>query len=737
MVINTMPRRPLLLWLALTVAGSLPAITVDPADVRVHAEAVRATFPRPEASEGEAELVAYIAGVARENELAPRVLDFSDFPTGHSFSRVVEVVVGGGGSSTVMVVTPLNHPEDAGPDNDRSASVAAALSIMEAVAAEAAASESPRVTYRFLFAGAEYGSAVGYPKGTALFLDSYFPEEPHALLYLDASRLPPVLETGGGGRVAPSWLLRGVVDAAHANGVTPQVRAGLNQLHRLGISDAPQPLVAYLEAGIPAVYLRSGAPGLQPPELSTVATRLANTTADWAGAFTAGVPETWDRHYLYFQVGRRQIVIGERVFILVLIALFGLSLLYALVFRRQFRKYLRTIGRNAWNLPVLFLLIFAFLTAATYLLGLLLIARRFPTIWEYYPGAYFAFKIATAVFLFSVAAQLLRHLPLSKNGSFYSAAALFMLFVDIVLFSAINLSFGYYFVWAFVWAFVFSVVRQRALKAVALALAPVFLVRVAFEVLRIPELRLTETLLLSTQGDLLLSFMILPFLLMLIRLDFLVRHPIRGRRAFALRLASIGTGTLLAGMLVFVLASDPFTPATPQPVTAVERVDYEEFERTLTLSSPAPLGELMVLFADEEHELDVSGREHTLTSDRLPDVLSVRLSYEDFLDRDRASLRIDAPQPLDEIDIRFLSDAPMVLYDVSYPFSITPDRTRADVYVGKRPPLPLDIRFTVARGTAPAVDIVARSDRHPDPLEVTGPGLEASTHLEVHTRLGQ
>ncbi|MFW6262295.1 MAG: hypothetical protein ACOC6J_12005, partial [Spirochaetota bacterium] len=325
----------------------------------------------------------------------------------------------------------------------------------------------------------------------------------------------------------------------------------------------------------------------------------------------------------------------------------------------------------------------------------------------------------------------------SKNGSFYSAAALFMLFVDIILFSAINLSFGYYFVWAFFFAFVFSVVRQRALKAMALLLAPYFLVRVAFEVLRIPELRLTEELLLSTRGDLLLSFMILPFLLMLIRLDFLVRHPVRGRRAFALRLASIGTGAVVAGMLVFVLLSNPFAPSTPQPVRAVERVDYEEFERTLALSSPAPLGELRVLFAGDEYELDLSGREHSIASDVLPDVLSVRLSYEDFLDRDRASLRIDAPQPIDELEITFLSEEPMVLYDVSYPFTITPDSTRADVYVGKRPPLPLDVEFTVARGTAPAIDIVARSDEHPDPLEVTGPGLEASTRLEVRTRLGQ
>ena len=732
MVINTMGKVVPFLLLALTVAGMAEAFTVDPVAARRHAEAVRATYPRPEASPGEADLASYIRRIAADSGLEAGTIGFSGSAAGHSFSQLVEVVVPGSGTGTVIIVAPLNHPEGASPDEDRSASVAAALSVMESVA-----SAGPhRPTFRFLFPGAEYGVAPDYPKGTRRYLEIYIAEEPHALLYLDADRSPPVIETGGGGRVTPQWLVHRSVDAAYASGVRPQMSVNMSQLHRLGISDAPAALTAFLQAGIPAVYLRSGDSGSAPPSVSAESGRLAVLTAEWAGSFSAGVPDTWDRNYLSFRIGSQHIVVGEQHLLIVLLGLIMSAMLYAFVFPRRFNRYARTIMRNAWNLPVLFALAFGFLTAATYLLELAIIARRFPTVWTWYPSIYFGLKIALSSFLFSVAAQLLRLLPLSKNGSFYSASALVVLFIDIILFSVISLSLSYYFMWAYFWAFVFSVVRSRTLKVASLVLAPLFLVLLAVDVFRVPELRLAEELLLSTRGNLLLSFMILPFLLMLIRLDFLVRHPVRGRRSFALRMASTVSGVAVIGLLVFALVSTPFSPANPQPVRAVETVDYPELARSLSITGPAPLGDIRVLFAGEEHAVSVPGRAHAISTTRMPDVLSVRLSYEDFLERDRARLEIDAPQPIDDVSILLTSPEPMIIYDVSYPFTISADRRTAIISVGRRPPLPLVVDFTLARGIAPTIEIEAESAVHPEPLEITGSGLDVQSRLRIRTRLG-
>ncbi|HKJ86843.1 MAG TPA: hypothetical protein VKA06_12250, partial [Spirochaetia bacterium] len=92
---------------------------------------------------------------------------------------------------------------------------------------------------------------------------------------------------------------------------------------------------------------------------------------------------------------------------------------------------------------------------------------------------------------------------------------------------------------------------------------------------------------------------------------------------------------------------------------------------------------------------------------------------------------------LENVSIEFTSTQPMILYDVSLPFSIAADQRSARVFVGRRPRLPLVIDFTVARGTGPAIEIVAESRSHPDPLEVVGSEIDVETRLLIRTRLEQ
>ena len=321
----------------------------------------------------------------------------------------------------------------------------------------------------------------------------------------------------------------------------------------------------------------------------------------------------------------------------------------------------------------------------------------------------------------------------SKNGSFYSAAALFVLFVDVLLFSTLSLSVGFYFIWAFTCAFLFSLARHRILKAIALLASPFFLIRVAVEVLSLPDLALTEALLLSTRGDLLLAFMTLPFLLMLIRLDFLIRHPVLGRRSFALRMTSLVAGVVVIGLLLYVILSRPYGEEHPQPITVTETVDYPAFTRTLSITSPAPLNQLTLEHSGETYQIDTGGREWVLSLDRLPDVLSVRLSTAEFLDRDRALLEIDAPYRLESLAVQFASEEPLEIYDISYPFSRSPDQRTAEVHIGRRPDVPIRIEYTMATGTYPGVTIVAHSSHHPEPIALYGNNIVVDTELVVRT----
>ena len=556
MVINTMRRAAAFLLCALTVAVSGGTLTVDPDIVRIHAEALRATYPRPEGSPGEADAIQYITTVLDSSGIDYQLRSFADYTGGHSFSSIIDVTIPGSGTDTLLVAVPLNHPENADPDSDRSASLAATLGVIQAAAASAAI-EPPPLTIRFLILGAEFGSEPQYPLGTRAILSRFFPEGDYAMIYLDASNPPLSVATGGGGTTAPDWLVTRTTNAIRAAGLVADVSASMNQLHRIGVTGSPPQMRYYLERGIPVVMLTSNVARFTAPDVRDNAVAIARVLTGWIDSFDTGVPPVWDHHYLLFQFGERQIVIPEGMYLSILLALIGATLLYAVIFRRQMGRYARTVGRNIWNLPLLFLLVFGFLSAGTYLLELFLVVRGFPTLWQYYPTAYIALKIGLSVLFFTLFAQLIRHLPLSKNGSFYSAAALFVLFVDVLIFSALSLSVGFYFIWAFMFAFLFSLSRFRLLKALALLAAPLFLIRLAVDVLTLPELNIAETLLLSTRGDLLLSFVVLPFLLMLIRLDFLVRHPVKGRRSFALTLSSVVSGVVVAGLLIRIRSRSP------------------------------------------------------------------------------------------------------------------------------------------------------------------------------------
>ncbi|TVQ21719.1 MAG: hypothetical protein EA382_13180 [Spirochaetaceae bacterium] len=731
MVINTMRRLAGILWLAVAVTAGVSAFSVDAARAERYAERIRSMYPRTEASEGERDLIAFVTEVVTEAGYAPRRIGFDRASSMHSFSHSIEVVVPGSLDATIVIATPLDHRAGTPPDDDGSASIAAALALIDALAVA-----ETRNTYRFLFLSGEFRDAGENPLGTQRFLADYFPEGPHAMVYLDASQLPFRLETGGGGAVSPSWLIADTVDTAAQIGFDIVVRTNLNQVHRLGVSTSSEPLRRFLVAGIPGIYVGSGAVGLRPPVVGEIAVDLARFLAAWSARYEHGIPGTWDQHYLYFQIAGRQIVIGEQFFIVILLTVTLVTLLYALVFRRRFARYLRTIGRNVWNLPLLFLLIFGFLSASTYLIELFLRVRRFPTMWEYYPAAFVALKVLLSVLLFSVTAQFLRYLPLSKNGSFYSASALLVLFIDVLLFSAINLSFGYYFVWAYAAAFLFSVTRGKTAKTVTLLIAPLVLLVAAAEVVRVPEIRFIRTILLSTRGDLVLSFVTIPFLLMLIRLDFMIRHPIRGRRSFALRAASLGSGVGVATIIVFVVVSSPFSGQRPQPVHAVETIDYPNLTRSLEVSSPAPLGTLRVSFAGIEHQIDTRDRSWRVESPVLPDVLSARLVYSEFLDRDRAELTIDAPQPIEYLTVEFFSTDPVIVFDANFPFSVASDQRSARLFVGARPPLPLRVEYTVG-GVPPGINITATSRVHPVPVRIDGRALDVSTELLIRTRFTQ
>ena len=126
-----MRRAAALLLLLCALAGSVAGFTVDPNKARAHAEAIRSTYPRPEASSGETALIQYLVSALESAGLEYVQGDFASLTVGHSYSHTIDVTVPGASDHKVILAIPLNHPESAGPDDDGSASIAAGLAALE------------------------------------------------------------------------------------------------------------------------------------------------------------------------------------------------------------------------------------------------------------------------------------------------------------------------------------------------------------------------------------------------------------------------------------------------------------------------------------------------------------------------------------------------------------------------------------------------------------------------------
>lgn len=677
-----------------------------------------AMYPRIEGSEGEREAIQFIQEEVESLGLSYNTISLSDLPNNHSFSVSLEVAIEGAGDDTLIVGVPLNHPAGSSAAADGAVGLALALRLIVQYA-----TTSPPINLRFLFLGAEKGDGRGYPMGTRVFLRDFYPQHPVAMLYLDIAYPSPGIRlvTGGGGTVSPTWLIGLAERSADAAGLDCVVPANLSQVYRLRAEDEPTSIGPYLSAGIAAIEVREEPTKL--PLSEDWEPRFEEMTATFIQGLSGGIPSDWARNYLWITTDAGSFAIGERAYVLGLLVLLFLSLAYGMVYRTKLRRYRATIARNLWNLPVYLLLIFLFLLLATLLMRGFFLLRNVPTLWQAAPLQYFLMKVFLAVFLFSVWSQIVRSLPFSKNGSFYSASALLFLFLDIVILAVINISLTYYFVWAFFFAFLFSVFRNRLLKGLAMLLSPVWLVKAAFDLLLLPELNMASTLLLSLfEGNLLLAFFTLPFMLMLIRMDYLVRHPIQGGRGFTLKLSTAASGFVTAAFVIYLAVHEPYGPDNPQPIHATELINDDERSRKLELESPAPLGELLVLYGERQYDVSSGLRELFLPQTEPRDILDVTVDEDRFLGRVRYTFTV-LPRGIRPSSVALLlrsPEEPFVVYDSTFPYQLRDQSQTLEVFVGRNPPEPLEFSLTLSPVPDISVSLMITSPETVEPIFIVG-----------------
>ncbi|RKX75110.1 MAG: hypothetical protein DRP87_15325 [Spirochaetes bacterium] len=695
-------------------------------------ETLSSFYPRKEGSQGEREAIDYI--VARLNSLGVkyRIEDFAGMDGGHSFSKNIEVTLEGTNPETLLFAVPINHNEGVKLERDGSINIAIALALIEKLSIT-----KPSLTVKVLFLGAEFGEEPEYPLGTRQFLASFYPESKIAVLYIRFQSFPHrvLIRCGARGEVSPYWLIESCSRAMESSGMDFQVQGNENQIFRLDLEDEKSHIELFLKNDYPAVelegYYSDSETKVEESEKREWLKTFFNSMDQFLNYHDEGFPDRWDRHYLFFTLKDFRLIISEKGYVLALIITLSLLLGYAVIFPARVNRYLKIIGKNFWFIPLLFLIISFSLFTSTFMIRGLLLLRYFPDLWQRLPLYFFLLKLFTSLLIFFLIMKLRRILPFSIKGSFYSSSALFLLLLNLLLVSAFNISLSYYFLWAFFWTFIFTLTANRAIKSLCLVLSPLWLIVALYDIFTIPALEILKRLLVSwVWGNLLLAFILLPFVLLTIRLSRLFRHPERSKQ----RIIS-GTFYVTFSFIILVLSSyiyfyNPWIEE-PQPVSIFEEINMDSQEHLVSVESPAPVGEIRV--KGEEYSYKISERATTRLVEihKNPAILEVKSKTSSFLNRRHIILEINPAGTPEIIKVDIFSESDIIIFDANFPFSLYPEMQSAKIHIGRNPPVPLKVELTLPEDIAVDFQIEAQYRKLPYPVEIEGGNMSFTIQLKV------
>jgi len=688
---------------------------------------IRSLYPRLEGSQGEKELLSFIEQRLQSLRIPYSRLDFRESDKNHSFSSCLVASFRGELDDTLILSVPINHPVEMSEEFDGSINVALALSV-----AEHLSRETPPISVKILFLGAEYGQTRDYPMGSRLFLKDFFPDFKVMSLYLNLKRIPSrlYLRAGGRGIEAPYWLLDRCTVALEKTDIFFLMRGNENQIFRIGLTSEQTIIEPFLNAGYPAISFEGEYEDLSPRERENWVFSFNLFITEFLQGFSEGIPETWDRHYLFFQARNFYFSISEKMYLIVLLGVLAGILVYGLVFTRRLRKYLRILAHNIWALPLFFIFIFLLLFLSTWLIEGILRARNLVNLWEDLPLLFLGFKLAIPLAILFILLNLVKRFPIPRRGSFYSAAALLFLLLDIIVLGVINISFTYYFLWAFTFALLFSATSYRPLKVLLFLASPYWIVKSTVELFTLPRLEFCRVLLLSKiGGNLLLTVFLVPFILMFIRLKFIFPPTRIITNRIRSGLTAAVFGLILAGLLTAFFVYAPYGPRRRQPVHAAYVIDEVADKRYLELSSPAPLEDLKIRDGNTTISIDTRSRLYTLPLKRGGEYLDTTISSVGFLDRKNVNLLLTPWSEPYRVHLKVCAEEEIVLFDANFPYTREPGGREYTILIGVNPPLPLNVQLTVPKNRTFSLGITLEYLRSPEGYDLRGRFAAISNRL--------
>lgn len=719
----------LLFFVSLCARFIQPVYCQEPSSFQQDIDFFSRHFPRREGSEAEKVSFAYIEKRLDSLNIEYSKHTFDDLSAGHSFSASYEIIFSGEAEQTLICAFPVNNEKHDTKERNGALNLALGLSMVEQLL-----KSPPPFTVIILFLGAEFGEESVYPLGTHQFLRNFYSPEPSAVLYFNLKTVPRqiVIRCGANGIVTPYWLINFCSEALQSADLQFHILGTENQIFRLRSLDSSLMIGPYLSQEIPALLFE----GDYEPEEDLFSLSWFFKFSSFMDAFInksiSGYPDTWDKHYLFFQFRSRFFIIEETTYLLIFLSFFGFLLLFALLFRRRIRRYRKIIFSHFWTLFILYFFIFGFLFASTLFVEALSMARGFPTLWRTVPTTFFLVKISISLLLFFALYWILRQIPFPREKSYYSAAAMYLMIMTTIIVTVFDISFSYYFIWALLWVFFFTLFHNRFLKLAAIIIAPFWLIKALTDVFLLPSLSIIQFLLFSRiYGNMMIAIMLLPFILMIIRLEFFSARHEGGREKRFITSITVFLFVMTVGLSVYLFTFVPYSSDSPQPVVVSETIEQDAGQRLLTVESPAPLTGVRIESPDYNDVRVRNVREFSVESEIIPNLVSVGTSMQKFLGRRRITVTIHSEGSPSEIAVRLLADDQIMLFDSTFPFALSPRENEAEIFIGKNPPNPLTFQFTVAEDFPVDIKLDVIYTELPHSLEVVGKNLRVEKKLTV------
>ena len=684
-------------------------------------------YPRLEGSAGENNTISYIKNEIKDLNVPIQTYSFRDMEDNHSFSHIIEVSIKGESPECLVIVVPLNHPQNAPIEEDGAINIGLGIGIIK----EFSKRKLP-ISLKVLFLGAEYGNSSDYPLGSKQFLSTFYPEDSHIFMYLNLKRLPSrlLIRSGGTGIVSPYWYIERIRKALDASGLFYLLKGNENQLYRLSLWDSQPIIDDYLQQGYPAVSIE----GAYSDERINV--------SEWYFSFFSfmdnliqenknGFIEEWDKHYLFFQIRTLTLIIPEKTLLILFIIGILIPLSYPFLYTRRFKHYLKSLLRNFWDLPFIFAIIFLFFLAGTILVYMLLYVRNSSVLWEKYPLHFFLIKISIALVLFSFLFGVLKKVPFSKNSTFYTSSALLLLIVNILVLSSWNISLSYYLLWALFFSFIFTLTANKWIKIVNLLLSLVFVVKLLVDIFSVPALQIIDFLLLSPiKGNLIITSNIMPFLLLLIRIDFLFRHRGLKQQKVFVRSFGAAVGSITLGILISLFIIHPYSAANPQPILIREYRNLNTDEMEIHISSEAPFKNLLVGIKELGYPIISGLKDYSTVVYSYDKPLKIDASKKEFLGRENITFSISSTRSVNTVSVSFNISDP-IIYDSNFPYTLSPATKSAILHIGKSPPNPLVIELTVPKNDLQVIRLDGELATVPaDDQIITGTNIDVTVKKE-------